>query len=172
MRGRFAAAMIVSSAALLDRRPASGRRVERRVDVAVLRVGGCPVRLGLGEVADDRMARRASRPARAFSLSRTSAVTSCPPRTSASSTAAPMYAGRAGQKDPHRGPYIIIQPWPATRSSIFSTISRAPAATSSSTTTGSGAARYTLRRGRPRRARLRGAPARSRRCAKATRSSS
>src|SRR5262244_1953761 len=29
--------------------------------------------------------------ARAFSLLRTSAVTSCPPRTSASSTAAPMY---------------------------------------------------------------------------------
>ena len=37
----------------IDRRPATGRGVERRVDVAVLRIGRRPVRLGLGEVADD-----------------------------------------------------------------------------------------------------------------------
>ena len=76
---------------LLDRRAAAGRRVERGVHVAVLRVGGCrgTTRDPPGCRSPD--ARRAWRRARAFSLSRTSAVTSCPPRTSASRTAAPMY---------------------------------------------------------------------------------
>ena len=73
----------------LDRRAAARRRVERGVDVAVLRLGAAAERVEIREVADHRM-RAALGDARAFSLLRTSAVTSCPPRTSASRTAAPM----------------------------------------------------------------------------------
>ena len=40
----------------VDRRAAARRRIVRRVDVAVLRVGGRAERLRIGEVADDRMA--------------------------------------------------------------------------------------------------------------------
>ena len=89
VRGRFAAAMIVSMRELLDRRAAAGRPVERSVHVAVLRFGSAAKRLGVGEIADDRMRATRRRRAAAFSLSRTSAVTVWPPRRSASSTAAP-----------------------------------------------------------------------------------
>ena len=95
-------------------------------------------------------------------LSRTSAVTSCPPRTSASSTAAPMYPVAPVRKIRIARPYIIVQHVARdTLIDFFHDLARA-AATFSCTTTASAAARYTYERGRARRARLRRAPPRAR----------
>src|SRR5689334_2958528 len=57
-------------------------------------------------------------------------------------------SGGSGQEDPHGRPYIIVQSWPATRSSTFSTTSPTLAVTFSSTTTAFEAGRTRTKRQR------------------------
>ena len=115
--------MIVSSAALLDRRAAARRRIVRRVDVAVLRLGGRAKRLGIGEIADDRMRRRARRrapPSRCRARAPSRRVRRARARRARRRR---CIRSRRSERSASR-PYIIVQPCPATRSSIFSAISR------------------------------------------------
>ena len=102
VRGRFAAAISVSSAGTLDRGSAAGRRIERGVDVAVLRVGAAAERLGIGQVADDRMRAALGDVAGLFVVAdeRGHVVSAAHERVE---NGGADVARRPGQKDPHRG---------------------------------------------------------------------
>ena len=129
---------------LLDLGPAARRAVERRVDVTVLRFGAALERVGIREIADDRM--RAA-------LGRRAGPSRCRARApSRRGRLAParrvlrrrcIRSHRSGRSASRA--YIIVQSWLATPSSIFSRTSRRLAATSSCTTTASGAGRTRTR---------------------------
>ena len=86
----------------VDRRAAARRRIVRRVDVAVLRVGGRAERLRIGEIADDRMAaaRGDARRLAVVAHERRHVVTAAHERVEHGRA---DVSRRAGQKDPHRG---------------------------------------------------------------------
>src|SRR5206468_736716 len=89
---------------LIDRRTATGRRIERGMDVSVLAVGGLPERIRFGEVAEHRMA-AALRDVTRFLVvadQRRDVVTGANERVEHGGT---DVAGGTGEKDPHRGVY-------------------------------------------------------------------
>ena len=86
----------------LDRRAAGRRRVERRVNVAVLRLGAAAERLGIRQVADHRMRAALGDAARLLVVAdeRGDVVPAAHQRVEHGGA---DVAGRASQKDPHRG---------------------------------------------------------------------
>ena len=102
VRGRFEAADDHLEHRFVDLGPASGRAVVRREHVAVLRLGAAPVRLGIGEVADDRMRAALGDAPRLLVVAdeRRHVVSGAHQRVE---HGAADVSGGAAQEDPHRG---------------------------------------------------------------------